>query len=161
LATYFNLFKEFGVMKVETYLFGSIEVAAEQVIEFPAGLISFESNRRFTLIHEVETGDPVSYTLQSLDDPALAFQIIDPAALGFSYELSLTDAEEAALKLTNPADAAVMLVLFKQADKNAAGLGANLRAPLILNTKTRLGLQKLLPFVRSNVVLSNLSNFAA
>ncbi|MDR2164103.1 MAG: flagellar assembly protein FliW [Zoogloeaceae bacterium] len=145
-------------MKVDTYLFGSIEITPGQVIEFPAGLINFEDKKRFTLIHEVEAGDPVSYTLQSLDDPGLAFQIIDPAALGFTYELSLTDAEDAVLKLDNPENAVVMLVLYKQEDKTTAGLGANLRAPLIINTQSRLGLQKLLLNVRPNLVLSNLSS---
>lgn len=147
-------------MKVDTFLFGSIEVNPNQVIEFPAGLLSFEENRRFTLIHETDAGDPVSFTLQSLDNPNLALQIIDPAALGFSYELSLTDEESKAIKLADPADAAVVLVLYKQEGKATAGLGANLRAPLIINTKTRLGLQKVLVKVQPNVILSNLSSEA-
>ncbi|MDR3324301.1 MAG: flagellar assembly protein FliW [Zoogloeaceae bacterium] len=147
-------------MKINTFLFGSVEVNPDQVIEFPAGLANFENSRRFMLIHEPDAGDPVSFTLQSLDDPNLALQIIDPAALGFSYELSLSDAEEAAIKLENSADASVVLVIFKQEGNATAGLGANLRAPLIINTKTRLGLQKLLTKVRPNVVLSNLSRVA-
>ncbi len=80
-------------MKVETFLFGNVEANPDQVIEFPGGLLSFESNKRFMLIHEGEGGEePVSFTLQSVDDPHLALQIIDPAALGFTYELALTDA---------------------------------------------------------------------
>jgi len=51
----------------------------------------------------------------------------------------------------------VVLVLFKKEGDAAASLGANLRAPLIINTKARLGLQKVLTRVRPNVVLSNLS----
>lgn len=149
-------------MKVETFLFGTVEVKPEQVIEFPRGLLNFENNKRFMLIHETDAGEPVSFTLQSLDDPHLALQIIDPAALGFTYELALDDAETALLKLENPADAAVMLVLYKPeaGDKGAAGIGANLRAPLIINTKSRIGLQKVLTQVRPNVVLSNLSSAA-
>lgn len=148
-------------MKVETFLFGAVDVNPEQIIEFPNGLLSFEDNKRFMLIHETEGGDPVSFTLQSLDDSHLALQIIDPAALGFTYELALTDAESALIKLDNPADAAVVLVLFKQEEAKAtAGISANLRAPLIINTKNRLGLQKVLTQVRPNVVLSNLSSVA-
>ncbi|WP_303786163.1 flagellar assembly protein FliW [Azovibrio restrictus] len=148
-------------MKVETFLFGSVEVKPEQIIEFPNGLLSFEDNKRFMLIHESETGEPVSFTLQSLDDPHLALQIMDPAALGFTYELALSDAETSLLKLDDPADAVVVLVLYKQEEvKASAGISANLRAPLIINTKTRLGLQKLLERVRPNVVLSNLSSVA-
>jgi len=146
-------------MKFDTFLFGSVEVNPEQIIEFPQGLINFESNKRFMLIHEAAPGqDPVSFTLQSLDDKTLAFQIIDPAALGFSYELELSDAESQLIKLDKPEDAAVLLVLFKQEDSSAIGLGANLRAPLVLNVKTRLGMQKLMTKTRPNVTLSNLSS---
>lgn len=143
-------------MKIETFLFGAVDVNPEQVIEFPEGLLSFENSKRFMLIHENEAGEPVSFTLQSLDDSAVALQIIDPSALGFTYELALTDEESATIKLADPADAAVVLVIFKQ-DGATAGIGANLRAPLIINTKTRLGVQKVLTNVRPNVVLSNLS----
>ena len=74
-------------MKVETYLFGAVEVSPEKVIEFPNGLVGFEQNKRFMLAHEDGTAQPSSYTLQSLDDPNLAFQIVDPVTLGFNYEL--------------------------------------------------------------------------
>jgi flagellar assembly factor FliW len=146
-------------MKFDTFLFGSVEVNPEQIIEFPQGLINFESSKRFMLIHETALGqDPISFTLQSLDDKNLAFQIIDPAALGFTYELELTDAESQLIKLEKPEDAAVLLVLFKQEDSSAIGLGANLRAPLVLNVKTRLGMQKLMSKTRPNITLSNLSS---
>jgi hypothetical protein len=34
-------------MKVETYLFGSVEVSPEKVITFPNGLVAFEDNNAF------------------------------------------------------------------------------------------------------------------
>ncbi|MDR3158563.1 MAG: flagellar assembly protein FliW [Zoogloeaceae bacterium] len=148
-------------MKVETFLFGNVEVNPEQIIEFPQGLVSFENDRRFMLIHETNVGpQPVSFTLQSLDSPHVAFQIIEPAALGFTYELELSDAETALLGLANSAnvsDVVVLMILFKQENGATVGVGANLRAPLVINTKARRGLQKLLPKLRPNVVLSNLS----
>jgi flagellar assembly factor FliW len=152
-------------MKVETFLFGHVEVNPDLVIEFPQGLVNFEDNKRFMLIHETNVGpEPVSFTLQSLDHPHVAFQIIEPAALGFTYELALSDAETDLLELSCPAsataDLVVLLLLFKQENGATAGMGANLRAPLVINTKTKRGLQKLLTQMRPNVVLSNLSNAA-
>ncbi|GHT89667.1 flagellar assembly factor FliW [Betaproteobacteria bacterium] len=144
--------------KVKTFLFGDVEVNPDLVIEFPQGLVNFESNKKFLLIHETDvSAEPVSFTLQSLDDPNVAFQIIEPAALGFTYELGLNDEETTLLKLDKPEDVVVVVVLFKQQEA-ASGLAANLRAPLILNTKTKRGLQKVLTQLRPNVVLSNLSN---
>lgn len=146
-----------GSMQVQTYLFGAIEVAPEKVISFPQGLIAFESCKQFMLAHESDKEMPASFTLQSLDDSTLAFQIIDPTALGFHYELALTEEENALLQLPAQEDVAVMLVLFKQ-DEGQAAISPNLRAPLVINTKARIGLQKVMEVLRPNITLSNLLN---
>lgn len=142
-------------MKVETYLFGSVDVNPESVLTFPNGLVAFESNKKFMLAHEEVNGEPASFTLQSLEDPALAFQIVDPTALGFHYELALTDLENALLQSPAPEDVVVMLVLFKNAG-DKADISPNLRAPLVINTKARVGLQKVMENIRPNITLSNL-----
>ncbi|MFN4326404.1 MAG: flagellar assembly protein FliW [Azonexus sp.] len=143
-------------MKVDTYLFGTVDVDPEKIIEFPRGLVGFEQNKRFMLVHEVDKGQPSSYTLQSLDEPALAFQIVDPASLGFHYELNLSDEETALLKSPAPEDVQVMQVLFKQEDGGQSQITPSLRAPLLINTKARVGLQKVMETLRSNITLSNL-----
>ncbi|MBP7489382.1 flagellar assembly protein FliW [Azospira oryzae] len=143
-------------MQVQTHLFGTIEVDPDTVISFPAGLTGFESSVRYKLVHEAAEGEPVSFTLQSVDNPSVAFQIIDPTAIGFQYELELSDAERAALKVEQPEDVAVMLLLFKQ--ETAKQLGANVRAPLLINVKTRLGLQKVIGNCRPRITVSNLSS---
>lgn len=145
-------------MKVETYLFGAVEVDPEKVIEFPNGLVGFEQNKRFMMVHEESAGQPSSYTLQSLDDPNLAFQIVDPVTLGFNYELNLSDAETAILKAPVPEDVLVMQVLFKQEEGGKAQITPSLRAPLLINTRARIGLQKVMETLRSNITLSNLTS---
>ncbi|MDD2665236.1 MAG: flagellar assembly protein FliW [Dechloromonas sp.] len=144
-------------MKVETYLFGEVEISPEKIIEFPQGMVGFEACKRFMLAHEDGVSEPASFTLQSLDDPGLAFQIVDPAVLGFNYELALGDAESALLGSPAPEDVVVMQVLYRKEGEGAAGLGANLRAPLIINTRARLGLQKVMETLRPNITLSNLA----
>ena len=145
-------------MQVQTYLFGTVEVVPEKVITFPQGLVGFEQSTRFMLAHEATEGHPTSFTLQSLDDPTLAFQIVDPTTLGFNYELNLTDAENALLGSPAPEDAAVMQVLFKKEEDGKAVITPSLRAPLVINTKARVGLQKVMETMRSNVTLSNLAS---
>jgi flagellar assembly factor FliW len=145
-------------MKVETYLFGAVEVSPEKVITFPAGLVGFEQSKRYMLAHENEGDGALSFTLQSLDDPELAFQIVYPGTLGFSYELALSDAENALLQSPAPEDVAVMQVLFKKEYGGKATICANLRAPLVINTRARVGLQKVMETLRPNITLSNLSS---
>src|SRR5574343_1386182 len=143
-------------MKVETYLFGAVEVDPEKVITFPKGLVGFEQYQRFMLAHEQETPAGGAFTLQSLDDPNLAFLIADPANLGFSYELSLTDEETALLQSPAAEDVALMQVLFKQEQDGKAEITPSLRAPLVINVKARIGLQKVMTQLKTNVLLSNL-----
>lgn len=145
-------------MQINTYLFGAVDIDPEKVITFPKGLAGFEDNRQFMLAHEVDKAQTNTLTLQSVDDPNLAFQIVEPGTLGFSYALALSD-EEVAL-LQNPAeeDVLVMQVLFRNAPEDGGMIAPSLRAPLIINTRARIGLQKIIPKVSSNIVLSNLTN---
>ena len=146
-------------MKVETYLFGPVDVSPEKVIEFPNGLVGFEQNKRFMLAHEDGNGQPTSYTLQSLDDPNLAFQIVDPVTLGFNYELNLSDAETALLQSPEPDDVLVMQVLFKQEEDGKARITPSLRAPLLINTKARVGLQKVMDTPQDKAIIYTLVLF--
>lgn len=145
-------------MKVETYLFGAVEVNPEKIISFPNGLVGFEQSKRFMLVHDEGSAQPSSYTLQSLDDPALALQIVDPAALGFNYELVLSDVETALLQSPAAEDVMVMQVLFKKEEDGKAVIMPSLRAPLVINTKARIGLQKVMETVSQNITLSNLAS---
>ncbi|TXG94602.1 MAG: flagellar biosynthesis protein FliW [Rhodocyclaceae bacterium] len=145
-------------MKVDTYLFGSVEVSPEKIITFPNGMVGFEESKRFMLAHKEGTEHPTSFTLQSLDDPNLAFQIVDPTSLGFNYELALTDAENALLQSPAAEDVVVMQVLFKKEEDGKAAITPNLRAPLVINTKARVGLQKIMETMQPNITLSNLAS---
>jgi flagellar assembly factor FliW len=138
-------------------LFGTVEVAPEKVITFPAGLVGFENARRFALIYETESDQQASYTLQSLDESTLAFQIIDANTVGINYEIALSDAESAALHVPAAEDVAVMLLLFKQ-EPGTQGIGANVHAPLLLNTRARVGIQKIIERPRRSLTISNLAS---
>ena len=147
-------------MQVNTHLFGTIDIDPDTILTFPEGITGFPDSKRYKLIHEEVAGEPVSFTLQSVDSPAVAFQIIDPTAIGFQYELEVTAAEQAALKAAKPEDVAVMLVLFKSEDSGKQ-IGANIRAPLLINPASRLGVQKVIQNYRPNITLSNLSTAVA
>ncbi|MBL8488994.1 MAG: flagellar assembly protein FliW [Rhodocyclaceae bacterium] len=129
-------------MRIESPLYGPIEVAADRIIEFPRGLPGFEELRRFSLFHP-EGEAPAYFILQSLDAPDVAFHVADPARFGFDYRISLSDEEAGVLGLGDPADAAVVVMLLRdpQADGRPGPLRANLQAPLVLNVAARRGLQ--------------------
>lgn len=147
-----------SAMNIDTPNSATLAVAADRIIEFPDGLAGFETCRRYTLYHPETVGDvlPSYFILQSLDDPAVAFNIADPSLFGFSYEINLSDAESAALELADPSDAAVVVILAKdaQADGNAQ-LRANLQAPLVLNVRARRGIQHVFARLNYQVTLKS------
>lgn len=127
-------------MKIDSPRFGTLTVESGKIIEFPEGLAGFETCRRYSLFHP-DNAEPKFFILQSLDNPELAFHIVDPAQFGFSYNISLSDAQSALLELADPADAVVAVIVRKEETEAGAPLHANLNAPLIINTRQRRGLQ--------------------
>lgn len=125
-----------NTVRIESPRFGPLEVAPERVIEFPLPLSGFNGLQRFSLFHP-EDSEPKYFILQSLDQPDIAFTVADPALLGFNYEIALSDAESESIDLKDPAEAAVIVLLIKDGDN----VRANLNAPLIINLRTRKGLQ--------------------
>lgn len=128
------------MMKFTLIRFGTqeVEIDPQSVIAFPKGLPPFEDCTRYKLFHEEDK--PSVFWLQSLDDPSIVFSVTDPALLNVAYDVTLTDEEQALLDMAPDDELLLAVVLYK--DEN--GLNANTRAPIILNTGKRLGLQKML-----------------
>ncbi len=132
-----------GREKVSTFVtarFGEIPVPEVGVIRFSDGLPGFPEARRFLLL---ETGEEqVFYWLQSLDDPALAFVVMDPALLVPDYmgRLTLPEWDREFFAPVAPADlSAMVIVTFGE-----EGATANLLAPLLVREADRLGRQVIL-----------------
>jgi len=142
-------------MKIESPVFGPFEISEEKVIEFPAGLPGFESCKRFALVHEEGSAASV-FLLQSADDPAVVFSLTSPETLGVNYEFSLDDDEVAMLKLTDPTDAFVAVIVRKDdagGSPASAGLRANFMAPVVINVDARRGLQKVIGKLGCDITL--------
>ena len=71
-------------MLINTSRFGEIEVQDDQIITMPSGLIGFSEDRRF-VIREDEAAKPFLW-LQSVDNDALAFVMIEPHFSFSNYE---------------------------------------------------------------------------
>jgi flagellar assembly factor FliW len=143
-------------MKIESPLFGTLEVSEEKIIEFPVGMPGFEQCHRFTLVHE-ESAEPHVFLLQSIEEPDIALSITPAANLGLVIEFGLTDEEVEHLQLKDPADALVTVIVRKaETDENSpedTGLRANYMAPVIINVNARRGLQKVITRMGCEIVL--------
>lgn len=130
-------------MKIDIAKFGlkDVPVNPDSVFTFPQGLVGFEDAKRFTLFHE--EGKPSVFWLQSLDDPQLAFSVVPPESIDVQYEMELADEDVALIDLKDPAEALVVVILYRQ-EADDGRIAANTRSPLVLNTRARLGMQKIL-----------------
>ena len=129
------------LIRIESPRFGTVEVDAAAVIHFETGLAGFPDCSRFVVLdHDRDT--PLRW-LQSIDEPALAFVVVEPEQVLPRYEVDVPgpvmkqigwDAEVTA------ADVAVMVIL----NCDASELTANLRAPILVNVRTRSAFQLIL-----------------
>ena len=126
-----------------------LDFAPEQVIQFPEGLPGFEDQHRFGLFEQGT--DALLFTLQSLDDPAVAFTVADPAVFGFRYDLPVGDADKAALQLESGDELAVAVMVYKA--EGSVGPNANLAAPLLINVRNHVGVQRTIPRLAFDVTL--------
>ncbi|KAB8029848.1 flagellar assembly protein FliW [Fluviispira multicolorata] len=127
-------------MKINTSRFGEIEVNESDLLNLPDGLIGFPELNQFILLdHDVDS--PFKW-LQSINDPAMAFIIISPLSFRPDYMVEVTEEEVAALKLTNPDEAVISVIVTIPMDPKK--MSANLKAPLVFNLSNKLGKQVIL-----------------
>jgi len=114
-----------STVTVESSRFGTLEIEAGAIIEFPAGLIGL-GGRRWAVV----SNDPESafQWLHSLDDASLALPVTNPWAFFADFEVELSDADSERF----PADDVAVWVTVR-AGSELADFSANLRAPIIVS----------------------------
>ncbi len=127
-------------LTLDSSLLGSLEIRADTVLRFPAGLPGFVTLRDFAL---VETQRDELVWLQSVDDPALTFLLADPFAVVPGFEIELPAPDLAALGVTGAADALLVLVVVQM--EGGAPVSANLQSPIVIDRAHRCGRQVVLP----------------
>lgn len=139
-------------MEIKTSLFGEQVIDPDTIITFPQGIPGFENNTTYKLFHQ--EGNEIIFWLQALDDENLGFSVADPRHFNINYLFLLSDEEEQLLQLTDINDLAFLLILQKSDnDDGKPTIKGSLTSPLIINTKSRLGVQKILPRVEQSITL--------
>jgi len=127
-------------MRVDTCRFGELDINPETVISLDEGLLGFGDSRRYCLLeHHPES--PFQW-LQSLEEAATAFVVIDPLTFFPDYQVEIDEAEAEALGLSSPDDAAVLNIVTIA--ENYPDTTVNLIAPVVVNTRTRKAKQVIL-----------------
>ena len=123
-------------MKAATRLFGEIEIDESKIITFEDGLIGFPDMKKFTLIFDEEKeGRPSISWLQSMDEPEIAFPVMDPLFVCETYNPSVED--ELLKNLGTIKEDNLYVLVTVTVPQNIKELAVNLKAPIVINTDTR------------------------
>jgi len=124
-------------MKFDTTRFGQINVKSEEILIFPEGPLGFPECTRFTLIDE-EKAAPFRM-LQSLDNPALAFVVVDPLVIRPDYHFNVTRDD---LKMVNAGNVeSLQVYAIVTMAREITDVTVNLQGPLVINLENRVGHQ--------------------
>ena len=127
-------------MRVQTKFFGEVELDDNKVIEFPNGIIGFEDFKKFAIIYDIEDDRDTKISwLQSLEEPTLALPVVDPLAVTTEYAPMIED--EFLKPLGNPADEDLLFLLVMTVPSDMTKVTANMKAPVIISTEERKGVQ--------------------
>ena len=127
-------------MLAKTKFFGEVELDDDKVLEFPNGIIGFEGFTKFAILYDVDGNKETKINwLQSLEEPLLALPVVDPLAIVGEYSPMIED--ELLKPLGNPADKDLLFLLSLTVPSDMTKVTANLKAPFIINTVTKKGIQ--------------------
>jgi len=127
-------------MHAQTTRFGSIEVKDESIMQMPEGLLGFEECKRFVLLEEEP--DSLFRWFQSLDQPELAFILINPLDFYPDYDVELSDEQAIKLGLDDPSEAVMFTTVSINREKGQ--VTTNLLGPIVFNIRTLRGKQLVL-----------------
>ena len=122
---------------VENPQLGTLTIDPDKTISFPEGLIGFEDLTTFAII-DLEEYEPFQWLL-SIDDPDISFPIISPILVVDDYSPPISRAE--AYNLGTFEDTDLLLYAIVTIRPEIRKVSANLKGPIIINQKSRIGQQ--------------------
>ncbi|SDZ33437.1 flagellar assembly factor FliW [Evansella caseinilytica] len=128
-------------MMIETKYSGTIDINRDNIIVFEQGIPSFEEEKEFILLPFSKSPSPL-YILQSVNTTKLAFVVMTPFTFFPDYEAKLPDSVLEKLEIEKKEDVALFVILtIKETLEKST---ANLRGPIVVNSKKQLGKQIIL-----------------
>lgn len=127
-------------MVVKTGRFGQLTVGDDEIIKIPQGLLGFPEFTEFCLVDPGD--DTLILWLQSIQNPEVAFAVLEPKIFKPDYIARLSAQELRELKLETINQSAVFNILTIPED--VTQMTANTKAPIVLNLKQQIARQVVL-----------------
>ncbi len=129
------------MMTIQTSRFGELEVSEDTLLSFPSGLVGFPAIQQFVVLDVTE--DCHYQWFQAIREPDLAMVIIDIHIIDREFRAQISDEGVAELGITETDPILIMAIVTIPSGQPEQAT-ANLRAPLVVNLRTRKGKQLIL-----------------
>ena len=127
-------------MLVKTKYFGEINLDEDKILTFKNGIFGFEDCTRYTILFNSEGEErPAISWLQSLDLQGLAIPVIHPSLVKEDYNPVINDS--LLEQLGDISDNNIVILLTLTVPSDLTKMTTNLKAPIIINSDTKLGCQ--------------------
>ena len=129
------------MVEVDTRIFGRIAIEDDKIIRFDHGILGFPDLKDFTLIFNEDKGVESSIKwLQSLQEPAFAMPVMNPALVVAEYSPNF------AADLLKPLDdnldsENILMFVTVTVPKDITKTTVNLKAPIIVSVENRKAVQ--------------------
>ncbi len=126
-------------MKINTKVFGEVEIADDKIIHFPSGIVGFPELTEFTLLHDEEKGAGSIHWLQSIQEPGFAMPVMEPLLVCTDYNPEVDDELLKPLGGLDPEEILVLVTVTVPSDLKK--MSVNLRGPIIINAAAKKACQ--------------------
>lgn len=122
-------------MIINSRVFGEVEIANDKIITFESGMLGFEEYKQYTLMYDVEKEKRTIMWLQCVDEPELAFPVIEPMKVYEGYNPVVEDEWLIPMGEVESEEDYFLLTVFT-VPADLTKMTVNLKAPIVINTKT-------------------------
>ena len=128
-------------MKYQTNRFGKIGFEEKDILFLPKGILGFSQLSKYVIIEKSEY-DPFKW-IQSVEDPDVAFVIVDPTLFFPNYKLEVNEKELEELNFKQMKELITYVIVTVPPDSSQ--MSADLLGPLVINSKKRIAKQVVMP----------------
>jgi len=127
-------------MLIHTKDYDFVTVNDEDIIDFPEGVYAFENSKKFVVLNTNSKAGIMQ--LQCAQEQTPRFIILDPFMFLEDYAPILPEEAMKKLKATSMADLSIFVIAV--IPENVSAATVNLKSPVIIHFKERLGMQVML-----------------
>lgn len=127
-------------MKINTRIFGEVDISDEKIITFENGIIGFPDMKNFALIHDEEEGDNAGIRfLQSLDETNFAMPVMNPLIVKPDYDPPVDYDLLAGIEYKEGDNLLVLVTVSIPGDLTK--MSVNLQGPIVIDVETHKACQ--------------------